>query len=95
MHINFLIIQENEAENVFMMLDALLLAWQINFHHHKYFHDLKFSLLKLHGELMNDKCAINLSFSVHDNIHDRLNDKLSQSDKLNDEYNSSFNLSLT
>ena len=41
---NFLIIQENEAENVFMMLDELFVAFQIHFHHHKYFHDLKFSL---------------------------------------------------
>ena len=62
----FWIIQENEAENVFMILGELFLAFQINFHHHKYFHDLKVSLLKI--ELMDDKCAINLSFSVHDNI---------------------------
>ena len=65
----FLIIQENKAENVFMMLYELFLAFQINFHHHKYIHDLKFPLSKiLHDELMNDECAINLSFSVHDNI---------------------------
>ena len=47
MHMNFLIIQKNETENVFMMLNELLLEFQINFHHHKYFHDLKFSLLKI------------------------------------------------
>ena len=45
-HMIFLIIQENEAENmydarnVYMMLDKLFLAFQINFHHHKYFHEL-------------------------------------------------------
>ena len=42
----FLMIQENEAENMFMMLDELFLAFQIYFHHHKYFHDLRFSLFK-------------------------------------------------
>ena len=42
---NFVIIQENKAENEFMMenefvmLDELFLAFQINFHH-KYFHNL-------------------------------------------------------
>ena len=42
------IIQENaEAEYVSMMLDELFIAFQINFHHHKCFHDLKFSLLKI------------------------------------------------
>ena len=44
---NFLIILENKAENVLMMLDELFLAFQIDFHHHKYFHDLEFSLLKI------------------------------------------------
>ena len=39
-------IQENKAENVLMMLE-LFLAFQIHFHHHKYFQDLKFSLLKI------------------------------------------------
>ena len=36
---NFLMIEENEAENVFMVLNELNLAFPINFHHHKYFHD--------------------------------------------------------
>ena len=44
---NFLIIQNYDTENVFMMLDELLLAFKINFHLHKYFHDLKFSLLEI------------------------------------------------
>ena len=47
MHIKFLIIQKNETEYVFMMLNELLLAFKINFHHLKNFHDLKFSLLKI------------------------------------------------
>ena len=42
----FLVIQENETECV-MMLDELFLAFQIIFLHHKQFHDLKFSLLKI------------------------------------------------
>ena len=37
MHINLLIIQENKAENLFMLLlSELFLAFQINFHHHKF-----------------------------------------------------------
>ena len=36
---NFLIIPKNETENVFMMLYELFVAFQISFHHHKYFHD--------------------------------------------------------
>ena len=45
---NFFVIQENKAENVFMMLVyELFLLFQIHFHYHKYFHDLKFSLLKI------------------------------------------------
>ena len=32
---NFLIIQENETENVFMMLSELFLTFQINFYHYK------------------------------------------------------------
>ena len=49
MHTNFLIIQKIEAENVFIMLDelGLFFAFQINFNYHKYFHDFKFSLLKI------------------------------------------------
>ena len=39
MQIIFLIIPENKVENVFMVLDELFLAFQIIFHHHKYFHD--------------------------------------------------------
>ena len=31
---NFLIIQENKAENLFMLLDKLFQAFHINFHHH-------------------------------------------------------------
>ena len=30
-----------------MMLDELFLAFQINFHHHKYFRNFKLSLLKI------------------------------------------------
>ena len=47
LHMNFLITQKNQAENVFMMLDELFVAFQISFHHYKYFHDLKFSLLQI------------------------------------------------
>ena len=65
---NFLTIQENKAENVFMMPDELLLAFQINFHYLKYIHDLKFSLLIIAWRLMNEECVINLPFSVHGNI---------------------------
>ena len=46
MRVIFLIIQKNEAENVSMMLNELFLAFQINFHPHKYFYDLEFPLLK-------------------------------------------------
>ena len=28
--------KKNEAENVFMMLNELFVAFQINFHHHKF-----------------------------------------------------------
>ena len=35
---------KNEAENVSMMLNELFLAFQINFHPHKYFYDLEFPL---------------------------------------------------
>ena len=44
MRVIFLIIQKNEAENVSMMLNELFLAFQINFHPHKYFYDLEFPL---------------------------------------------------
>ena len=37
MCMNFLIIQENKAENLFMLLDELFLAFQINFRHHNFF----------------------------------------------------------
>ena len=48
MHMNFLIIQENKAENLFLLLDELFSAFQINFHRHNFFNDLrKFSLLKI------------------------------------------------
>ena len=40
MHMKLLIIQENKTENDFMMLNELFLAFQINFHHHIYFHNL-------------------------------------------------------
>ena len=40
--------------------------FQINFQHFKYFH--QFSPLKI-DEFMNDKCAINLSLSVHGNYY--------------------------
>ena len=43
---NFLIVQDNKTENEFMMLDELFLAFQINFHHHKYFHNLQIFTLK-------------------------------------------------
>ena len=33
MHMNFLIIQENKAENLFMLLSELFLVFQINFYH--------------------------------------------------------------
>ena len=39
MHIVFTI-PENKAENMFLTLDELLLAFQIDFHHYKCFHDL-------------------------------------------------------
>ena len=42
----FLINQETDAENAFMMLNELVLAFKINLHYHKYFHNLKFSLLQ-------------------------------------------------
>ena len=44
---NFLIIQENKAENLFMLLDELFLAFWINFHHHNFLMTYKFSLLKI------------------------------------------------
>ena len=37
---DFLIIQENKVENLFILLDELSLAFQIYFHHHKFFNDL-------------------------------------------------------
>ena len=43
---DFLIIQENKVENKFMMLNELSLAFQINFHHHKCFHNLKIFTFK-------------------------------------------------
>ena len=67
MHMHFFVIQENKVENLFMSLYELFLAFQINFHHHKFFNDLQiFFFKKLHDKLMN--CCINLSFSVYDNI---------------------------
>ena len=47
MNMMFLIIEENEADNVFMMLDELFLASEIKVQYHKCFHDLKFLLLKI------------------------------------------------
>ena len=47
MHMNFLIIQENKAENLFLLLDELFLAFQIDFHHHNFLMTYKFSLLKI------------------------------------------------
>ena len=46
MQMNFLIIRENEAENLFMLLRELFLAFQINFHHHKLFNDLQIFTFK-------------------------------------------------
>ena len=43
---NFLIIEENKAENLFMLLGELFLAFQINFHHHKFFNDLQIFTFK-------------------------------------------------
>ena len=44
---NFLIIQENKAENLFMLLDELFLACQFDFHHHRFLMTYKFSVLKI------------------------------------------------
>ena len=38
---NFLIIQGNKAENLFLLLDELFSACQIKFHHHNFFNDLQ------------------------------------------------------
>ena len=46
MHMNFLIIQENKADNLFMLLDELFSAFQINFHYHKFFNDLQIFTFK-------------------------------------------------
>ena len=46
MQINFLIIQENKAENLFLLLDELFSAFQINFHHHNFFNDLQIFTFK-------------------------------------------------
>ena len=43
---NFVIIQEYKAENLFMLLDELFLVFQINFHHHKFFNDLQIFTFK-------------------------------------------------
>ena len=40
MHMNFLIIQENKAENLFMLLDEIFYHFKFNFHCHKFFNDL-------------------------------------------------------
>ena len=61
-----LIIQENKAENVLMTLNELFFKISNYFQHHKYFY--QFSPLKI-DEFMNDKCAINLSLSVHGNYY--------------------------
>ena len=47
MQINFLIAQENKVENLFLLLDELFSAFQINFHHHNFLMTYKFSLLKI------------------------------------------------
>ena len=46
MQINFLIIQENKVENLFLLLDELFSAFQINFHHHNFFNDLQIFTFK-------------------------------------------------
>ena len=46
MHINFLNIQENKAKNMFMLFDELMLAFQIDFHHHNFFIDLQIFTFK-------------------------------------------------
>ena len=51
-----------------MLLDKLFLAFQIILIITNFWTTYKFSLSKLYDELINDKCPINLSFSVHDNI---------------------------
>ena len=38
---NFLIIQETKPESLFVLLDELLLAFHINFHHQKFFNELQ------------------------------------------------------
>ena len=43
---NFFIIQENKAENLFMLLDELFLAFWINFHYHNFVNDLKIFTFK-------------------------------------------------
>ena len=47
MQINVLIIQENKAENLFLLLDELFWAFQMNFHHRNFLMTYKFSLLKI------------------------------------------------
>ena len=44
---NFVIIQENKAENLFMLLDELFLVFQINFHLHNFFNDLQIFTFKI------------------------------------------------
>ena len=46
MQINFLIIQENKAENLFLLLDELFWAFQMNFHYHNFFNDLQIFTVK-------------------------------------------------
>ena len=48
MHMIFfiiIIIQENKAENLFMLLYEKFLAFQINFHHHTFFNDLQIGII--------------------------------------------------
>ena len=37
---DFIIIQENKADNVLLIYDELFSAFQMNFHCHRYFYDL-------------------------------------------------------
>ena len=53
---NFLIIQENKAENLFLLFDELFSAFQINFHHHNFLMIRKFSLLKVAWRI--NKCRM-------------------------------------
>ena len=75
MQMNFLIIPENKAANVFTMRDELFLAFQI-FIITNIFMTYEFSLLELNDELMNEEYVLNLSVLVHDKLCDKLNDEL-------------------